>query len=94
MVLNPSLNDKNSPQISYNFFDKFIFDIRIYKRKFLLHNISSDLDFGHSHLALSLSLSLKKLRYLKTIEKVFKSESRHKKNVRRLLCCFMIFDLV
>ena len=48
MVLNPSLNDKNSPQISYNFFDKFIFDIRIYKRKFLLHNISSDLDFGHS----------------------------------------------
>ena len=57
MVLNPSLNDKNSPQISYNFFDKFIFDIRIYKRKFLLHNISSDLDFGHSLLVLSLSLS-------------------------------------
>ena len=92
MVLNPSLNDKNSPQISYNFFDKFIFDIRIYKRKFLLHNISSDLDFGHSLLVLS--LSLKKLGYLKTIEKVFKSESRHKKNVRRLLCYFMIFDLV
>ena len=47
-----------------------------------------------THIWHYLSLSLKKLRYLKTIEKVFKSESRHKKNVRRLLCYFMIFDLV
>ena len=47
-----------------------------------------------THFWYYLSLSLKKLGYLKTIEKVFKSESRHKKNVRRLLCYFMIFDLV